>query len=119
MSQALGANAAPNRPAPTAIPDPGGPVEPLDVPDLGDIPLGDGNSRVRIQDGEAIFSTEIDGVPVDVRIGENGVGVDEQQIEEARRRAEERLIEAEERRQEREYEQIRRQLESQRQGGPG
>ena len=99
MSQALGASAAPSRPAPAELPDPGGPVEPLDVPDLDDIPLGDG-SRLRIRDGEAVFTTEIDGVPVDIRVGEQGVLVDEQQIEEARRRAEERT-----------YEEVRRQLE--------
>ena len=100
MSQALGASAAPSRPAPTTSPDPEGPVEPLDVPDLDDIPIGDGNSRLRIRDGEAVFSTEIDGIPVDVRIGEDGIGVNAEQIEEARRRAEERR-----------NEEIRRELE--------
>ncbi len=109
MSQALGTSAAPNRPAPTDLPDPGGPVEPLDVPDLGDIPIGDGNSRVRIRDGEAIFTTEIDGVPVDIRVGENGIGVDEQAIEQARRAAEQRREEAEQN-----YEDIRREVERQR-----
>lgn len=109
MSQALGASAAPSRPTPTTSPDPEGPVEPLDVPGLDDIPIGDGNSRIRIRDGEAIFSTEIDGIPIDIRIGEDGVGVDEEQIEEARRRAEERREEAEER----QYEAIRRELERQ------
>ena len=89
MSQALGANAAPSRPSPTSSPDPDGPIEPLDVPDIGDIPIGDGNSRLRINDGEAVFSTEIDGIPIDVRINANGVGVDAESIEEARRRAEE------------------------------
>tara|TARA_B100001167_G_C16765311_1_gene303792 strand:+ start:20 stop:1339 length:1320 start_codon:yes stop_codon:yes gene_type:complete len=109
MSQALGTSAAPSRPAPTDLPDPGGPVEPLDVPDLGDIPIGDGNSRVRIRDGEAIFTTEIDGVPVDIRVGENGIGVDEQAIEQARRAAEQRREEAEQN-----YEDIRREVERQR-----
>ncbi|EDL48986.1 transglycosylase domain-containing protein [Erythrobacter sp. SD-21] len=107
MSQALGASASPSRPAPAATPDPDGPIEPLDVPDLDDIPLGDGNSRLRIRDGEAIFSTEIDGIPVDVRVGNDGVAVDQAAIEEARRRAEERREEAEEQ----QYEEIRRQLE--------
>ncbi|QZD89127.1 transglycosylase domain-containing protein [Qipengyuania aurantiaca] len=107
MSQALGAAAAPKPPTPTSSPDPDGPIEPLDVPDLEDIPLGDGNSRLRIRDGEAIFSTEIDGIPVDIRVSDDGIGVDEAAIEEARRRAEERRQEAEER----QYEEIRRQLE--------
>ena len=107
MSQALGAAAAPKPPTPTRSPDPDGPIEPLDVPDLEDIPLGDGNSRLRIRDGEAVFSTEIDGIPVDIRVSDDGIGVDEAAIEEARRRAEERRQEAEER----QYEEIRRQLE--------
>lgn len=115
MSQALGAQAAPKAPAPTGTTDPGGPVEPLDVPDIGDIPIGDGNSRIRIRDGEAVFSTEIDGIPVDIRLGEDGIGVDEAAIEEARRRAEERRMEAEER----QYEEIRRQLEREGRTGPG
>ncbi|MXO95173.1 penicillin-binding protein [Erythrobacter aquimaris] len=94
MTQALGASAAPDRPGPRSNEDPGGPVEPLDVPDLEDIPIGDGNSRLRIRDGEAVFSTEIDGIPVDIRIGDEGVSVSEEAIEEARRRAEEQRYEA-------------------------
>jgi len=95
MTQALGVDAAPVRQAPRSLPDPGTPVEPLDVPDTGDIPLGEGNTRLRIRDGEAILSTEIDGVPVDVRINDQGVGIDEAAIERARRRAEERQRQAE------------------------
>src|SRR6187401_1450490 len=40
MSQALGEHRAPARPRATATPDPQGPVQPQDVPELGDIPLG-------------------------------------------------------------------------------
>ncbi len=94
MVQALGVDAAPVRQAPRSLPDPGTPVEPLDVPDAGDIPLGEGDTRLRIRDGEAILSTEIDGVPVDVRVNERGIGVNEAAIERARRRAEERQREA-------------------------
>ncbi|MDP4574737.1 transglycosylase domain-containing protein [Qipengyuania sp. G39] len=103
MNRALGVQAT-GQPAPREQRDPGTPIEPLDVPDIGDIPVGDGNSRIRIRDGEAVFSTEVDGIPIDIRIGEDGIGIDDQAIEEARRRAEERQIEAEER-----YEEIRRQ----------
>ena len=102
MTQALGSGAGGDRPGPRASEDPGGPVEPLDVPNLDDIPLGDGNSRLRIRDGEAVFSTEIDGVPVDIRLGEEGVAISEEAIEEARRRAEEQRNEA-----------VRRELERQ------
>jgi len=94
MNGAMNVKAAPSQPAPREQNDPGTPIEPLDVPGLDDIPLGDGNSRLRIRDGEAVFSTEIDGIPVDITIGEDGLGVDEQAIEEARRRADERRFEA-------------------------
>lgn len=89
----MGVKAAPRQPAPRDISDPGGPVEPLDVPDLGDIPLGDGNSRIRIIDGDAVLTTEIDGMPMDIRVGDGGVGVSGEAIEEARRMAEERQLE--------------------------
>jgi penicillin-binding protein 1A len=72
MSQALGERAAPSRPRPTASPDPEGPVQPLDVPELGDIPLG-GNTSVRVGEGGAVISGQIEGVPVDLRIDRNGV----------------------------------------------
>ena len=94
MNRAMDVKAAPSQPAPREQNDPGTPIEPLDVPGLDDIPLGDGNSRLRIRDGEAVFSTEIDGIPVDITIGEDGLAVDEQAIEEARRRADERRFEA-------------------------
>jgi penicillin-binding protein 1A len=113
MNGAMNVGAVPSQPAPREQDDPGGPIEPLDVPDLEDIPLGDGNSRLRIRDGEATFSTEIDGVPFDITFGgDNGVAIDEEAIEEARRRADERRYEAiRERRDER----LREQAET----GPG
>ncbi len=61
--------------------------------DKGWHPGGRFSSR-RLGDGEAVFSTEIDGIPVDITIGEDGLAVDEQAIEEARRRADERRFEA-------------------------
>jgi penicillin-binding protein 1A len=73
MQQALGERATP-RPRPTASPNPSGPVQPQDVPDLGDIPLGDAN--VRIGNDGATISTEIQGVPVDVRLDREGVRVE-------------------------------------------
>jgi penicillin-binding protein 1A len=74
MRQAVGGKAAP-RPAATEKSDPGGPVEPLDVPDLEDIPIDD-NSRLRIGEGEVTLSTEIEGVPLDITLGEDGLRVD-------------------------------------------
>ena len=67
MRDALRERAAPQKRA-----NPKGPVQPLDLPDVGNIPLGQDN-RVRIQDGQAILSTKIGNAPVDVRIGEKGV----------------------------------------------
>lgn len=90
MNRAMNVKAAPSQPAPREQDDPGGPIEPLDVPEIDDIPIGDGNSRLRIREGEAVFSTEIDGIPVDITFGEGGVAIDEEAIEEARRRADER-----------------------------
>ena len=92
--------AAPPTPQPNADErnDPGGPVEPFDVPDLGDIPIGgEGSTRLRVRDGQVIVKTEIDGVPVDVAVGENGVQIDQARIEEARRRAQEQAQRARER----------------------
>lgn len=94
MNRALNVKAAPSQPAPRKQDDPGGPIEPLDVPDVEDIPLGDGNSRLRIRDGEAVLSTEIDGIPVDITLGDGGARIDEEAIEEARRRVDERRYDA-------------------------
>ena len=68
MRQAL--NEAPVRSAPR--PDPSGPVEPMDVPELEDVPLGE---DVRIEDGRLNIETQIDGIPVDIRIGPDGLEV--------------------------------------------
>jgi penicillin-binding protein 1A len=73
MSQALGERAGPARPRP--VPNPSGPVEPQDVPELGDIPLGE-NANLRIGEGGATISGQIEGVPVDLRIDRNGVQVE-------------------------------------------
>ena len=97
MNRAMNVKAASGQPAPREQDDPGGPVEPQDVPDLDDIPLGDGNSRLRIRDGEATLSTELDGIPLDISIGDGGVALDEAAIAEARRRIEEQRSRRDER----------------------
>lgn len=71
MRQALGEKALPA--APRAV-DPDGPVQPLDVPDLGDIPVGDDN-RIRIENGQAVLSTKVDGVPLDLTLDGQGLHV--------------------------------------------
>lgn len=73
MAQALRLTAAPKPVRPTPSPNPEGPVQPQDVPDLDAIPLGDGESSLRIGEDGATITTNINGVPTDVRIDRNGV----------------------------------------------
>lgn len=74
MRQAQGAA---NAPKPKASSNPEGPVQPMDVPDLDDIPIGENGSRLRIEDGEGItLSTEVEGIPLEFRLDENGLGVE-------------------------------------------
>lgn len=66
MTQASGQKVAP-RPRPV---DPTGPVEPQDslaIPDVGEISVGD-RTRVGIEDGDAVISTEINGSRIDLRL---------------------------------------------------
>ncbi len=62
-------------PRPTPRADPGGPVQPQDVPAEDVIPTGDAPVQLQLRDGEAVLSTEIQGVPVDLRLNEGGVSV--------------------------------------------
>ena len=81
MQQALGerANPAPHR---EALPDPRGPVQPQDLTagDLeegafGDLAPSDG-SRLRVEDGTATISLDVDGLPVDLRLDDDeGVSI--------------------------------------------
>ncbi|WP_414712718.1 transglycosylase domain-containing protein [Sphingopyxis sp.] len=61
-----GASGRPAAPRPKPV-DPTGPVEPLDVPDIGAIPVGD-RTRVGIEGGDAVISTEINGSRIDLRL---------------------------------------------------
>ena len=62
MTQASGQR----RPAPPAA-NPKGPVQPLDMPDVGAIPIGDASS-VGVDNGDAVISTEIGGTRIDLRV---------------------------------------------------
>ncbi|GAA4644255.1 transglycosylase domain-containing protein [Pontixanthobacter gangjinensis] len=74
MRQAQGVS---DLPKPKASSNPEGPVEPMDVPDLEDIPIGENGSRLRIDEDEGItLSTEVEGVPLEFRLDENGIGVE-------------------------------------------
>lgn len=85
MAAALGGRVAIPSPAPVPAEDPGTPIEPQDVPDIEDIPLGDNGARMRIRDGEVIIEGDTD-IPVDFRIDEDGIRVEPR---ESRRREEE------------------------------
>ena len=65
MVQASGRGAEPKKAPPAA--DPAGPVQPLDAPDVGTIPVGDKTS-IGVEDGNAVISTEIGGTRVDLRL---------------------------------------------------
>lgn len=73
MTQALGEAPVRQRQAPQ--PDPSGPVQPQDVPDLDALPPGANGTRLRVEGNGVVISTDVEGVPIDLRIDENGVGV--------------------------------------------
>ncbi len=74
MTAALGGRVAIPSPAPAPAKDPGTPIEPQDVPDLDDIPLGENGARMRIREGEVVIEGDED-VPLDLRIDQEGVRV--------------------------------------------
>ena len=75
MAGALGESRRPS-PRPTASADPGGPVQPLDVDGLEDIPLTqDGATRLSVDSSGATISTDVEGVGLDIRLDEGGVRV--------------------------------------------
>jgi penicillin-binding protein 1A len=76
MRQALGEAVAPSRARPTPKPNPSGPVQPQDVPEIGDIPLGDDGSRLRVRDNGVVISTDVEGVPLDLRIDRDGLALE-------------------------------------------
>ncbi|WP_296718279.1 transglycosylase domain-containing protein [Erythrobacter sp.] len=70
MRAALKLEAAPP-PRATESPDPEGPVQPLDIGEGEEIPLGEDGTTLRIDGGGVTLSQE--GVPIEVRLGEGGV----------------------------------------------
>lgn len=76
MSQAVkGAGARP-KPKPVVEPDPEGPIEPLDLPDIPEIPVNINGTEVRVDPNNGVtVSGQIEGVPLDVTIGRDGVDV--------------------------------------------
>lgn len=72
MYGALKIEAAP-APVPSDTPDPEGPVQPLDVPEGGEIPLGQEGASIRI-DGDGVTLRQ-EGLPVELRVDGQGVVV--------------------------------------------
>ncbi|MBN8842722.1 MAG: transglycosylase domain-containing protein [Sphingomonadales bacterium] len=66
MIQASGKAIPTKAPSPRAT-DPGGPVQPLDIPDIPAIPVADKTS-IEVKNGDAVISTEIGGTRVDLRL---------------------------------------------------
>ena len=79
MVQALGEAPVRRRGAPR--PDPSGPVQPQDVPDLDALPAGAAGPRLRVEGDGVVISTDIEGLPVDVRIDESGLGLEPRELE--------------------------------------
>ena len=76
MGQAVkGAGARP-KPKLAVEPDPEGPIEPLDLPDIPELPVNINGTEVRVDPGKGVtVSGQIEGVPLDVTIGRDGVNV--------------------------------------------
>ncbi len=73
MTGALGQKAPRRQFAPP--PDPRGPVQPLDIPAVPDISVGNETTRIGVEGGDAVISTEIGGTRVDLRLPiEDGAG---------------------------------------------
>ncbi len=76
MQNALALGRSSPRPDTRPSGNPRGPVEPLDVPEIDDIPVGENGPTIRMRDGEpVVIFGEIEGVPVDVQIDDGGVRV--------------------------------------------
>ncbi|EAQ29498.1 penicillin-binding protein, 1A family protein [Erythrobacter sp. NAP1] len=61
-------------PRPSASPDPEGPVQPFDIEEGEEIPLGEDGTVLRFEEDGVILSQE--GVPVEIRIDEDGFNID-------------------------------------------
>jgi penicillin-binding protein 1A len=68
---------APPKPVPT--PNPEGPIQPLDlpeIPDLSDLPVNIGEPQVKIDPDKGVtVTTDIGGVPIDMTLGKDGFDV--------------------------------------------
>ena len=91
MQRALSVEKAPGAANPAPTGNPSGRVEPLDVPEVDDVPTGQDGMQFQLEDGGVILRTDVDGIPIDVRMNRDSVQMDDAAIERARREAEERV----------------------------
>ena len=82
MQQAVQSKKPAGAAKPASKPDPEGPVIPLDLPEIPDIPAEPGNIDIRINGDSGVrVGTEIGGVPVDLRIDGDGMAIEQRQVE--------------------------------------
>ncbi|HEV7233225.1 MAG TPA: transglycosylase domain-containing protein [Sphingorhabdus sp.] len=82
MSQAVRGAAPRAESRPAAKPDPEGPIEPLDLPELPDMPVDIEGTDIRVDEREGVtIDTEVGGVPLEVKMGREGVQVQPSQRE--------------------------------------
>jgi penicillin-binding protein 1A len=73
VSAVKGAGPRP-KPKPVKKPDPTGPVEPLDLPEIPEFPIDLGDTDIKIDPNKGVtVSGEIEGVPLDLTIDRDGV----------------------------------------------
>ena len=72
MGQAVKGAGPRAKPKPVIAPNPDGPIEPMDLPEIPDLPIGTTDIRVDPDKGVTV-SGEIGDVPLDLTIGKDGV----------------------------------------------
>jgi penicillin-binding protein 1A len=76
MSQAVKGAGPKPKPKPVDTPDPEGPIEPLDLPEIPEFPVDIQRPDVRVDPDKGVtVSGEIEGVPLDLTIDKNGVDI--------------------------------------------
>lgn len=76
MAQAVKGAAPRTTPKPARKPDPEGPIEPLDLPEIPDIPIDLGDTDVRIDEKDGVtVNTDVGGVPLELKFGRDGINV--------------------------------------------
>jgi penicillin-binding protein 1A len=65
------------KPLPTKpVPDPEGPILPMDLPEIPDIPIDVSNGQVGLDENQNVrIQADIGGFPLDLRFGKDGVSL--------------------------------------------